>query len=159
MVAQATVEVTGTSGVVASIYALPFPPRAFDLVLCHQSFMHFGRPKAALAELIRVARSGLYFSVTTERQLNTLLRRLSLLKTSQVPHWTYNVEDVRAMLPWSDWEWRIEGAFLLGPKALRLSEGAYLRLHRWLGRRLPQWLLSRYGQTLFIYGRRRQGAE
>ena len=157
MVAQARREVTAASGVVASVYALPFPAQSFDVVLCHQSFMHFSRPQAALAELIRVARSGVYFSVTTGRQLNTLLRRLSLLGTSDVPHWTYNIEDVQAMLPRGDLEWTIEGAFLIGRKALRLSERTYFRLHRWLGQGLPQWLLRRFGQALFVYGRRHCG--
>jgi len=156
MVAQARRDVSGASGVVASVYALPFRAQSFDVVLCHQSFMHFSRPVAALAELIRVARSGVYFSVTTGRQLNTLLRRLSLLGTSDVPHWTYNVEDVQDMLPRGDLEWTVEGAFLIGRKALRLSDRNYIRLHRWLGQWPPQWLLRRFGQTLFVYGRRRR---
>ena len=156
MVAHARRDVTGASGVVASVYALPFPPGAFDVVLCHQSFMHFSRPEAALAELIRVARSGVYLSVTTGRQLNTLLRRLCLLGTSDVPHWTYNVEDVQAMLPRGDLEWTIEGAFLIGRKALRLPESTYLRLHRLSAHWQPQWLLRRFGQALFVYGRRRR---
>jgi SAM-dependent methyltransferase len=155
MVARARGDVAGVAGVVASVYALPFASGAFDVVLCHQSFMHFSRPQDALAELVRVARSGVYFSVTTGRQLNTLLRRLSLLGTSDVPHWTYNIEDVRAMLPGGDLEWTIQGAFLVGRKALRLSEAAYLRLHRRWSRWQPQWLLRSFGQALFVYGRRR----
>ena len=140
---------------VASVYAIPFRERAFDLVLCHQAFMHFEHPRAALAELTRVARSGVYLSVTTRRQLNTLLRRLGLLGTSDVPHWTYNVEDLQSLLPRDEFEWTIVGAFLLGQKALRLSHATHLRVHRLLGRHLPQWLLRRFGQTLFLYGRRR----
>ena len=91
--------------------------------------------------------------MTTRRQLNTLLRRAGLLGTSDVPHWTYNLEDVRALLP-GGFRWSISGGILVGRKALRLSHTAHLRLHRALGRFLPQALLRAFGQSLFVYGHR-----
>jgi SAM-dependent methyltransferase len=140
-----------------SVYALPFPDRHFDAVLCHESFMHFEEPRRALAELGRVARRGLYLSVTTRRQLNTLLRHWGLLPSSDVPHWTYNREDILPLLP-GEFAWQVRGAFLLGRKALGLGHRRHARLHRLVGRRLPQWLLRRVGQTLFLYGTRRDAA-
>lgn len=139
---------------VASVYAIPYRDRSFDAVLCHESFMHFAEPHVALAELTRVARERVYVSVTTRRQLNSLLRRWGLLAASDVPHWSYDLEDLRALLP-DSFEWTIVGGFLVGRKALRLSHAAHRRLHERLGRRLPQWILRRFGQTLFAYGIRR----
>jgi len=153
MVRQARPIVAGRA-VVASVYDLPFPAWTFDLVMCHQSFMHFDQPRRALTELTRVARLDVYLSVTTRRQLNTVLRRVGLLATSDVPHWTYNMEELQAILP-ADFTWRVTGAFLFGQKALRLSHAHYLAVHRTVGRRVPQWLARRYGQTLFVYGHRR----
>jgi SAM-dependent methyltransferase len=138
-----------------SVYELPFPARRFDVVLCHESFMHFDEPARALAELARVARRRLYLSVTTRRQLNTLLRHLGVLPPSDVPHWTYNYEEIVALLP-TDFAWEARGAFLLGRKALGLGHARHARLHRLIGRRLPQWLLRRLGQTVFLYGTRRE---
>ncbi|HTY78688.1 MAG TPA: class I SAM-dependent methyltransferase [Candidatus Bathyarchaeia archaeon] len=138
---------------VGSVYALPFPDRHFDAVLCHESFMHFDEPRRALAELARVAGRRLYLSVTTRRQLNTLLRRLGLMGSSDVPHWTYDQEDILSFLP-TDFTWEVRGAFLVGRKALGLGHARHARLHRLVGRRLPQWLLRRFGQTLFLYGTR-----
>ena len=153
MVAQARRDVPEAHVQVASVYALPFHDRTFDAVLCHESFMHFDEPRHALAELCRVSRDRVYFSVTTRRQLNTLLRRVGMLGTSDVPHWTYDLEDVRALLP-GGFRWSITGAILVGRKALRLSHGAHLTLHRMLGRLVPQPILRRFGQTLFVYGAR-----
>ena len=155
MVRQVKESVPDALALVASVYALPFRDRAFDLVLCHQSFMHFDQPADALGELTRVTRSDLYISVTTRRQLNTLLRRLGFLRTDAVPHWTYNLEDLTRLLPTHEFVWRIVGAFLLGHKALRLPHAQHVYVHRVIGRWLPQWLLRRVGQTLFAYGRRR----
>lgn len=157
MVRQARAVVPAARAAVASVYALPLRDRAVDLVLCHESFMHFADPRAALAELTRVARTGVYLSVTTRRQLNTLLRLIGALGTSRVPHWTYDLEDLWPLLPHGEFEWRVVGAFLLGPKALRLSHSAYRRLHGVFGRLVPQWVLRRFGQTLFVYGRRIAG--
>jgi len=153
MAARAGRDVPEARVQVASVYDLPFSGRAFDAVLCHESFMHFDDPRRALGELCRVSRDRVYFSVTTRRQLNTLLRRLGLLGESRVPHWTYNVEDVRALLP-PGFAWSIAGGILLGRKALRLSHAAHLHLHRALGRFVPQPLLRTFGQSLFVYGRR-----
>ncbi len=155
MIEQAVRDVPGVKAQVGSVYEIPFPDRFFDAVLCHESFMHFDRPHAALAELARVARRRLYLSITTRRQLNALLRRLRLLPPSDVPHWTYNYEDVLAMMP-DGFAWEIRGAFLLGRKALRLSYGAHFGLHWRIGRHVPQWLLRRFGQGLFVYGTRIQ---
>ena len=138
---------------IGSVYQIPFRDRGFDAVLCHESFMHFDHPRAAIGELCRVARDRVYFSVTTGRQLNTLLRRVGLLGSRDVPHWTYNIEQVRELLPES-FRWQIVGAFLAGRKALRFTHSTYLRLHQVIGRRLPQALLRTLGQTLFVYGTR-----
>ncbi len=46
-------------------------------------------------------------------------------------------------------------AELLGHKALRLSHAAHARLHAAVGQHLPAALLRRFGQTLFVYGKRR----
>ncbi len=158
MVQQVRRALPQARAMVSSVYALPFRDRAFDVVVCHESFMHFEEPEKALGELLRVARQRVCFSVTTHRQLNTLLRRLGLLGTSRVPHWTYDIEDVRRLLPRGEFEWRVVGAFLVGQKALRLSHQAFARWHRRIGRRLPQWVLRRFGQTLFVYGERRRTA-
>ena len=153
MAAQSRSAAPGASIQLGSVYAMPFRDQSFDVVLCNESFMHFDEPRAALGELCRVSRDRVYFSVTTRRQLNTLLRRLGVLGTSDVPHWTYDVEDVRALLP-DGFAWSIAGGILVGRKALRLSHATHLALHRTLGRFVPQPLLRRVGQSLFVYGRR-----
>ncbi len=155
MVRQAREAVAGAQVGVASVYSVPLPDRSVDLVMCHESFMHFEDPSAALRELARVAASAMYVSVTTRRQLNTPLRRLGLLGTSDLPHWSYNIEELRSLLADYDFDWTVIGAFLVGSKALRLSHETHRRWHQRVGRRLPQWLLRRLGQTLFAYGRRR----
>ncbi len=154
MVGQAGRALPAVHVQVASVYAIPYREKSFDAVLCHESFMHFDRPEAALAEITRVSRERVYLSVTTRRQLNSLLRRSGLLGHSEVPHWTYDLEDLRALLP-DSFEWTLVGGFLVGRKALRLSHAAHFRLHHLVGRHLPQWLLRRFGQTLFAYGVRR----
>jgi SAM-dependent methyltransferase len=136
---------------VGSVYAIPFRDGAFDAVLCNESFMHFDEPRRALAELCRVSRERVYFSVTTRRQLNTLLRTLRLLGARDVPHWTYDIEDLRPLLP-DAFRWSITGGILVGRKALGLSHAAHLRLHRWLGRLVPQPIVKTVGQSLFVYG-------
>jgi SAM-dependent methyltransferase len=156
MIAEARRLVPAARAAVASVYAIPFRHRAFDVVICHESFMHFDDPAAAMSELTRVAHRAVYLSVTTRRQLNTLLRRLRLLGSSSVPHWSYDLEDLEPFLSRDEFEWKVVGAFLVGRKALRLSHGTYLRLHTLVGRRLPQRLLRHFGQTLFLYGIRRQ---
>lgn len=154
MVAQVRQAVDNVHAQVASMYAIPFRDHSFDAVLCHESFMHFTEPRAALTELCRVSRDRVYFSVTTRRQLNTLLRLVGALGTADVPHWAYNLEQVRNLLP-DAFEWRIVGAFLIGHKALRLSHGAHMRLHFMVGRHIPQKILRMFGQTLFVYGWRK----
>jgi SAM-dependent methyltransferase len=154
MAARARADVPGARVVVGSVYAMPFGDESFDAVLCNESFMHFDDPRRALAELTRVSRERVYFSVTTRRQLNTLLRRAGLLAASDVPHWTYDAEDLPALLP-ETFRWSITGGILVGRKALRLSHAAHRRVHRALGRLVPPPILRRFGQTLFVYGRRR----
>ena len=136
---------------VGSVYAMPFRDRSFDAVLCNESFMHFDDPRRALSELCRVSRERVYVSVTTRRQLNTLLRHIGLLATGDVPHWTYNVEEIKALLP-EAFRWSITGGILIGQKALRLSHATHRRLHRSLGRFVPQPILKTFGQSLFVYG-------
>ena len=138
---------------VGTVYAMPFRDRTFDAVLCNESFMHFDEPRIALAELCRVSRERVYFSVTTRRQLNTLLRKLGLLAASDVPHWTYTLEDLRLLLP-ETFRWSVTGGILIGKKALRISHAAHRRLHRSVGRLVPQSMLRAFGQSLFVYGRR-----
>jgi len=154
MVAQVLRDLPGVHAQVASVYAIPFRDRTFDAVLCHESFMHFDDPRGALDELCRVSSDRVYFSVTTRRQLNTLLRRIGLLGSSDVPHWTYNVEDLAPLLAHA-FRWEVRGAFLVGHKALRLSHAVHTRLHERVGRHLPVSLLRRFGQTLFVYGSRK----
>jgi SAM-dependent methyltransferase len=50
----------------ASIYALPYPVQAFDLILCTEVLEHLHRPEAALAELTRVSRRFCLLSVPLE---------------------------------------------------------------------------------------------
>jgi SAM-dependent methyltransferase len=147
-------DVPGAFVYATSVYALPFRDHSFDAVLCHESFMHFDHPEAALAELCRVSRDRIYFSVTTRRQLNAMLRRLGLLGASNVPHWTYNIENIVGILP-DAFEWNIVGAFLVGHKALRLPHRIHRYFHSIVGRHIPQVILRNFGQTLFLYGRRR----
>jgi SAM-dependent methyltransferase len=134
-----------------------FSHRHFDAVLCHDSFMHFDEPRSALSELARVAGRRLYLIVTTRRQLNTLLRRLGVMGSSDVPHWSYDREDILVFFP-GEFAWEGRGAFLLDRKALGLDHARHARLHRLVGRRLPQWLLRRFGQTLFLFGTRLEEA-
>ena len=155
IVGRARADVPGARVLVGSVYAIPFAAQSFDAVLCNESFMHFDDPRRALAELTRVSRERIYFSVTTRRQLNTALRRVKMLGASDVPHWTYDVEDLPALLPES-FRWTVTGGILVGRKALRLSHAAHRRLHRSLGRLVPQPILRRFGQTLFVYGRRKR---
>ncbi len=154
MVARSRREAPAARVQVGSVYAIPFRDECFDVVLCNESFMHFDEPRRALEELCRVSRERVYFSVTTRRQLNTLLRRLGLLGTGDVPHWTYNIEHLQALLP-EAFRWSITGGVLIGRKALRLSHAVHLRLHRSLGRLVPQPILRAFGQSLFVYGWRR----
>ena len=154
MVARSRQAVPAARVQIGSVYAIPFRNASVQLVLCNESFMHFDEPLRALDELCRVSSERVYFSVTTRRQLNTLLRRLGLLSMGDVPHWTYDVEDLRPLLPES-FRWSITGGILLGRKALRLSHAGHLRLHRALGRLVPQSVLTRFGQSLFVYGWRK----
>ena len=138
----------------ASAYHLPFTDRAVAVALCHEAMMHLDRPAAAVAEICRVAADRVYFSVTTHWQLATLGRRLGWLprRDPRVPHWDYDLEVVRRWLP-AGWRWRLVGADLIGRKPLRLSHRAHRRVHA-VERHLPQWLLRRLGQAVYVYGER-----
>lgn len=50
----------------ASIYALPWPADAFDLVICCEVLEHLQRPAEGLAELARVARRHVLLSTPWE---------------------------------------------------------------------------------------------
>lgn len=50
----------------ASIYELPYPDRAFDLVVCCEVMEHLDDPDRGLAELVRVARGAVLVSVPWE---------------------------------------------------------------------------------------------
>lgn len=59
--AQARAEAAGLSGVTfeeASVYALPFPDAAFDVVHAHQVFQYLARPVDAAHEVLRVLAPG-----------------------------------------------------------------------------------------------------
>ncbi|HLA13441.1 MAG TPA: class I SAM-dependent methyltransferase [Gemmatimonadaceae bacterium] len=157
MVLRAQLGVPQARITLGSAHMLPYHNGSFDTVLCNESLMHFGHPHRALMELCRVSRDRVYVSVTTRRNVNALLRRLGWLASSRdVPHWTYDLEEIRALLPGS-FRWSITGGILIGRKALGLSHGAHLRLHRVLGRLTPQAILRRVGQSLFVYGERGAG--
>lgn len=47
----------------ADAHRLPFPPAAFDRVICHNTFPHFRNKPAALAELARVLGPGGYLLI------------------------------------------------------------------------------------------------
>ena len=49
-----------------SVYALPFPPGAFDAVICSEVLEHLAAPDRALAEVLRVAARGAVLSVPRE---------------------------------------------------------------------------------------------
>jgi SAM-dependent methyltransferase len=157
MVARSRRDVPGATVQVGSIYALPFRDQSFDAVLCNEAFMHFDDPNRALAELCRVARARVYFSATTRRQLNTMLRALGVLGTADVPHFAYNIEELTPLLPES-FRWRIRGGIVFGRKALRVSHRTHRQLHRAFGRLLPQPILRTFGQSLFAYGWRKVSA-
>lgn len=65
----------------ASVYALPHQDAAFDLVICCEVLEHLAEPETALAELARVAKSGVLISTPRE----PLWRALNLLRGS---YWT-----------------------------------------------------------------------
>jgi len=61
----------------ADVHHLPFPPAAFDRVVCHNTFPHFHDKPAALVELARVLRSGGYLLILHDlgrEQVNAIHR-------------------------------------------------------------------------------------
>ncbi|MCB9567393.1 MAG: class I SAM-dependent methyltransferase [Myxococcales bacterium] len=102
----------------ASIYALPYADREFDMVICCEVLEHLERPAAGLAELARVADHHVLLSTPWEptwRLLN-LLRGRYLRDLGNTPghlqHFTrrqlvrlaggaLEIEAVRRPLPWT----------------------------------------------------------
>jgi len=59
----------------ADAHRLPFPPAAFDRVICHNTFPHFRDKPAALAELARVLAPGGYLLILHDlgrKQVNAI---------------------------------------------------------------------------------------
>jgi len=75
-----------------SLYALPYPDRAFDAVVCSEVLEHLDAPDRALAEVHRVARRVLVVTVPREplfRRLNDLGRALGFAPDpGHVNFWT-----------------------------------------------------------------------
>jgi ubiquinone/menaquinone biosynthesis C-methylase UbiE len=76
----ATVRPTSIEFRTGSVYALPYPDRAFDLVVCCEVLEHLEEPARALAELRRV--TSRYLLVSTPRE--PLWRALNLLRLAYV---------------------------------------------------------------------------
>jgi SAM-dependent methyltransferase len=91
-----------TDVVCASVDALPLADKAVDAVLCLEVLEHLREPGAALAELIRVARTALILSVPHEPyfRLGNVLRGKHLDRWGDHPehvqHW--NARTFRAFL-------------------------------------------------------------
>ena len=77
-----------------SVYALPFAPASFDLVLCCEVLEHLEQPHAALAELTRVTRGLVLLSVPNEPvwRLSNMARAKYLSRfgntMGHIQHWT-----------------------------------------------------------------------
>jgi SAM-dependent methyltransferase len=65
------------------LYALPFPDRSFDLVVCLEVLEHLEEPQAGLRELIRVSAGWLLLSVPHE----PLFRGANFLRGKNVADW------------------------------------------------------------------------
>lgn len=65
------------------LYALPFPDRSFDLVVCLEVLEHLEEPKDGLRELIRVSAGWLLLSVPHE----PLFRGANFLRGKNVAAW------------------------------------------------------------------------
>lgn len=75
-----------------SLYALPYPDRAFDAVVCSEVLEHLDAPDRAFAEVLRVARRVLVVTVPREplfRRLNDLGQALGFAPDpGHVNFWT-----------------------------------------------------------------------
>jgi len=98
--------------------ALPFPDRAFDLVLAIEVLEHVPDPRRALSELARVSTGALVASVPFEPiwRAGNMIRRRYVRRLGNTPghvnHWTrwgftrlvgsrFAVDVVRSPLPWT----------------------------------------------------------
>ena len=85
---------TSASLIQGSVYALPFAPGSFDLVLCCEVMEHLEHPRAALAELARVTRGPVVLSVPNEPiwRIANMARAKYLARLGNTPghiqHWT-----------------------------------------------------------------------
>jgi SAM-dependent methyltransferase len=108
----------GFVGVYADIASLPFPPRAFDLVMAIEVLEHVTDPAAALADLVRVSRGPLVLSVPREPiwRVANMARGKYLADLGNTPghiqHWSrrgfaelvgsqVEVVNVRTPFPWT----------------------------------------------------------
>ncbi len=108
----------GHLGLFADATRLPFPDRAFDVVLAIEVLEHIPRPERALAELARVCSGTLVASVPLEPvwRAGNIARGRYVRQLGNTPghvnHWTrrgfrsfvatrFDVESVRAPLPWT----------------------------------------------------------
>lgn len=69
--------------IAGSIYRLPFPTGAYDVVICTEVLEHLDRPDAALAECARVAREYCLLSVPSE----PWWRAMNMLRARYVTDW------------------------------------------------------------------------
>jgi ubiquinone/menaquinone biosynthesis C-methylase UbiE len=70
---------------VGSIYYLPMPPAAFDLVICSEVLEHLADAPAALAELQRVSRSHVLITAPREPYFRILVRLAVWLRLGRDP--------------------------------------------------------------------------
>ncbi|PDW04577.1 class I SAM-dependent methyltransferase [Candidatus Viridilinea mediisalina] len=81
------------------LYALPFLPGSFDLVVCMEVLEHLDQPERGLAELLRVSRDWLLLSVPNE----PLFRGANFLRGKNVAAWGNDPGHVNH---WSAWAFR-----------------------------------------------------
>lgn len=90
----------------ASIEALPFQARAFDLVYCKGVWEHLPHYRLALAQMLRTARSFVW--VTSRRGFWTGMTKIK--KEDGVFVNRYSIDEVEQYLDWRDdvesWDWR-----------------------------------------------------
>jgi ubiquinone/menaquinone biosynthesis C-methylase UbiE len=100
---------------VRSVYQLPYPDRAFDVVMCLEVLEHLERPDDALRELLRVTGRALVLSVPHEPyfRIGSLLRGKYLASLGNHPehiqHW--NPKSFQAFLSAMGVEAGIQRAF------------------------------------------------
>jgi SAM-dependent methyltransferase len=113
--AEALGEIRGVPRVLGSVTRLPFPDGSFDAAVCLEVLEHLADPSAAVAELGRVARRAMVFSVPYEPwfRLGNLARGKHAATLGNHPehaqHW--NRGTFRAMLERQAREVRVIEAF------------------------------------------------